>query len=248
MRSRLGESVSSSHQLRAFACGSSEDKEEADDGAKPCRRSSDLARPKAGVWVATLPRSGLFPEWLQADAPLTAAEQQLLDRVKGNFTELMGDPPLLENSVKMVVLSPLLDVAGFYHRPFRIETETSIELAMEDEGTVIRGRIDVLVLKQRLWLLAIEAKRSDFAVTRAIPQALAYLLSNPEQNQPTFGLITNGNEFLFLKSTRSPTAEYANSRLFSLVNPDNDLYAVLQVLKQLGAAIISEDKMQRRKD
>ena len=191
------------------------------------------------------PDPAFFPEWLPTDASLTEAEQQLLDRVKGNFSELMEDPPLLENSVKMVVLAPLLDLAGFYHRPFRIETETSIELAMEDEGTVIRGRIDVLVLKQRLWLLAIEAKRSDFSVTRAIPQALAYLLSNPEQNQPTFGLITNGNEFLFLKSTRSPTVEYGNSRLFSLVNPDNDLYIVLQVMKQLGTAIIAEDKADR---
>ena len=82
---------------------------------------------------------------------------------------------MLENTVKMVVLAPLLDLAGFYHKPFRIETETSVALEMKDEGTIIRGRIDVLVIKNRLWLLVIESKRSDFAVTRAIPQALAYI-------------------------------------------------------------------------
>jgi len=184
---------------------------------------------------------GFFPEWAEAEAHvvLSEAEQQLLDRVKSNFMELMEDPPMLENSVKMVVLAPLLDLAGFYHKPFRIETETSVDVELEDEGTVIRGRIDVLVLKHRLWLLVIESKRSDFAVTRAIPQALSYMVGNPEMAQPTFGMITNGNEFLFLKSTRQPTAKYANSRLYSLVNPNNDLSVVLQVLKRLGEETIA---------
>lgn len=170
--------------------------------------------------------------------PLSQPEQQFLDRVKENFVGLMEDPPMLENSVKMVVLAPLLDLAGFYHKPFRIETEPSVEISTEDEGLVIRGRIDVLVLKDRLWLLVIESKRSDFSVTRAIPQALAYMLSDPAIAHPTFGMITNGNEFLFLKATRQPIAQYANSRLFSLVNPNNDLYEVLQVLKQLGMQVV----------
>ncbi|HSM82777.1 MAG TPA: type I restriction enzyme HsdR N-terminal domain-containing protein [Nodosilinea sp.] len=182
-----------------------------------------------------------FGEWQQNRPALGEAEQHLLDRVKANFMALMEDPPMLENSVKMVVLSPLLDLAGFYRKPFRIETETSIDLELEDEGTVIRGRIDVLVLKQQLWLLVIESKRSDFAVARAIPQALAYMLSNPNLAKPTFGLITNGNEFLFLKATRQPVAQYANSRLFSLLNPDNELYSVLQVMKQWGAQVLDAE-------
>lgn len=98
----------------------------------------------------------------------------------------------------------------------------------------------MLVLKNRLWLLVIESKRSDFAVTRAIPQALSYMLGNPESAQPTFGMMTNGNEFLFLQATRQPAAEYANSRLFSLLNPDNDLYGVLQILKRLGEEAIAD--------
>ena len=175
-----------------------------------------------------------FSEWLDGFATLSKEDRHLLDRVKANFLALMEDPPMLENTVKMVVLAPLLDLAGFYHKPFRIETETSVALEMKDEGTVIRGRIDVLILKNRLWLLVIESKRSDFAVTRAIPQALAYMLSNSEMVKPTFGMITNGNEFLFLKTSQH---EYANSRLFSLVNPDNELYSVLQLLKHLGTKI-----------
>jgi predicted type IV restriction endonuclease len=175
-----------------------------------------------------------FTEWSDSFAELNAEDRHLLDRVKANFLELMEDPPMLENTVKMVVLAPLLDLAGFDRKTFRIETETSLALEMIDEETIIRGRIDVLVLKNLLWLLVIESKRSDFAVTRAIPQGLAYMLSNSE-TQPTFGMITNGNEFLFLKTVQH---EYANSRLFSLVNPDNELYGVLQVLKHLGSKIV----------
>jgi predicted type IV restriction endonuclease len=175
-----------------------------------------------------------FSEWSDGLAVLSEEDRHLLDRVKANFLELMEDPPMLENTVKMVVLGPLLDLAGFYHKPFRIETEPSVTLEMQDEETIIRGRIDVLVLKNRLWLLVIESKRSDFAVTRAIPQALAYMLSNSETVQPTFGMITNGNEFLFLKALQH---EYANSRLYALMNPDNELYGVLQVLKHLGSKI-----------
>ena len=175
-----------------------------------------------------------FTEWLEAFTPLSEEDRHLLDRVKANFLELMEDPPMLENTVKMVVLAPLLDLAGFYHKPFRIETETSVALEMKDEGIIIRGWIDVFVIKNGLWLLVIESKRSDFAVTRAIPQALAYMMSNSETVQPTFGMITNGNEFLFLKTSQN---EYANSRLFSLVNPNNELYEILQVLKYLGSKI-----------
>lgn len=178
-----------------------------------------------------------FPEWRElSDAP-NEVEKTFLDRVESNFLELMEEPPMLENSVKMVVLAPLLDLGGFYRRPFRIETETSTNIQMQDDGVVIRGRIDVLVLQQRLWILVIESKRSDFAVTRAVPQALAYMLSNPEMKQPTFGMITNGNEFLFLKLSHQPSVEYANSKLFSLINPGNELYRVLQILKQLGRKI-----------
>ena len=185
-----------------------------------------------GIQISQDP--AFFTEWLDGFTPLSEEDHHLLDRVKANFLELMEDPPMLENTVKMVVLEPLLDLAGFYHKPFRIETETAIAFEMKDEGTIIRGRIGVLGIKNQLWLLVIESKRSDFAVTRAIPQALAYMLSNSETVQSTFGMITNGNEFLFLKTSQN---EYANSRLFSLVNPNNELYEVLQILKQLGSKI-----------
>lgn len=173
-----------------------------------------------------------FPEWSQPSVSLSDLEEQVLDRIKANFTSLMDAPSVLENTVKMVVLAPILDLLGFYQPPFSLRTEPSVAISTEDEGMIIRGRIDILVLKNRLWLTVIESKRSDFSVTRALPQTLAYLLANPEPTQPSFGLITNGNEFLFLKATREP-AQYANSRLFSLINPNNELHQVLNILKDL---------------
>lgn len=184
---------------------------------------------------------GFFSEWATELGELTELEKQYLDRVKTHFKRLLKSPPLLENSVKMVVLSPLLDMAGFYDEPFHIRSEVSVEIAAEDEGEVIRGRIDVLVLKDRFWILALEAKRSDyFDVNVAMGQALAYMLANPEMEQPTFAMISNGQSFVFLKLTKTPQPQYANSRLFSLVNPGNDLYEVLKVMKSLGQLIGAE--------
>ncbi|MEM9007982.1 MAG: type I restriction endonuclease [Cyanobacteria bacterium P01_F01_bin.86] len=179
-----------------------------------------------------------FPEWSTELEELTELEKQYLDRVKSHFKRLLKNPSLLENSVKMVVLSPLLDLAGFYDEPFHIRSEVSIEIAAEVEDEVIRGRIDVLVLKERLWILALEAKRSDFDVNVATGQALTYMLSNPDPSQPTFVMISNGQSFLFLKLTQAPSSQYANSRLFSLLNPGNDLYGVLQVMRSIGKAVV----------
>ena len=65
-------------------------------------------------------------------------------------------------------------------------------------------------------------------------QTLAYMLGNSDKECPTFGMITNGSEFLFLKTHYAPTPQYATSRLFSLINPENKLYEVLAILKHLG--------------
>ena len=177
-----------------------------------------------------------FREW-QNDLPeISESELRSLDRVKSNYRNLIEYPPLLENAVKMVVLSPLLDLAGFYQPPFRVETETSINLAAEDEGVIVKGRIDVLVLQEQLWLLVIESKKAEFSLEAARAQALAYMLA-PKRDQPSFGLITNGSSFVFVKLVKRQMPQYALSRLFSILSPGNELYSVLSILKRLGAAI-----------
>ncbi len=98
------------------------------------------------------------------------------------------------------------------------------------------------MLKDRFWILALEAKRSDFDVNVAMGQVLAYMLANPEVERPSFAMVSNGQSFLFLKLTKAPQPQYANSRLFSLVNPGNDLYEVLKVMKRIGQVVVAESQ------
>jgi hypothetical protein len=173
-----------------------------------------------------------FSEWLNDLPQLNQAEKQALDRVKRNYLYLL-EYPVMESIVKMVVLSPILDLAGFYEPPFRVDGETEIKVSAEDEGEVIQGSIDVLVIQKQLWVTVIEAKNSEFSITKAIPQTLAYMLATPNTQKPTFGVILNGSEFLFLKLIKGEFPQYAMSDLFSLLNRGNNLYQVLRILKQL---------------
>lgn len=180
-----------------------------------------------------------FPEWMNAQAELTDLEKQILDRVKTNFLYLSQSPPMMENAVKMVVLSPLLDLAGFYTPPFRMRAEVSIDVSAQDQDVMIRGQIDVLILSGQLWVLAIESKNMGIGLSVGIPQALSYMLATPVGNRPMFGLVTTGSEFVFLKLVQQPTPLYTSSRVFSMLSPSNELYDVLQILKTLGQQVAS---------
>ena len=172
-----------------------------------------------------------FPEWVANLPALTEAEQQGLDRIKHNYLYLL-EYPVMESIVKMVVLSPLLDLVGFYEPPFRVDGEVNIAVSAEDEGETIKGCIDVLAVQKRFWVTVIEAKNSEFSITKAIPQALAYMLASLQLDQPVLGFVLNGSEFLFLKLTMDKIPQYATSNLLSLLNRGNDLYIVLSVLKR----------------
>ena len=56
---------------------------------------------------------------------------------------------MLEGSVKMVVLSPLLELAGFYAPPFLVRAEEAIEIAEEEDGEIIKGQINILVVQNQ---------------------------------------------------------------------------------------------------
>ena len=131
----------------------------------------------------------------------------------------------------MVVLSPLLDLANFYQTPFHIKSEVPVEISAEDEGIIIKGQIDVLVLKEQLWILVIESKKAAFSIEVELAQILTYMLENSTLEKPS-GMITTGGSFIFIKLLKG-TSQYATSRVFELRNPGNDLYSVLGILKRL---------------
>lgn len=178
-----------------------------------------------------------FPEWFDDLPKLSDTEKQHLDRVKLNYLSLIKRRPLAEELVKMVVLSPLLDLAGFYLPPFYVEAETSVEIYAEDEEKIIKGRIDLLLVIQHFWLVAIESRQASFSLISAIPQALACMLSNPQPEQPAYGLVMNGCDFIFLKLNRQGASQYALSDQFTLLKRENELYKVLGVLKNISQVL-----------
>ncbi len=190
---------------------------------------------KFGLQLVT--NADFFTEWTNDLLSLNDAENLSLERVKSNYLNLTQRRPMSEEAVKMVVLSPLLDLAGFYQPPFEIETEKSTEISAVDESIIVKGNIDVLVIQKRLWVLVIESKSTKFDVLTALPQALAYMLDTPNIEQPTFGLLVNGREFVFVKLVQQEKPKYARSYALS-IERDAEFQQVLSVLKRIGQLIL----------
>jgi hypothetical protein len=175
-----------------------------------------------------------FREWQDNLPEITDIEKQKLDRVKASYLNLIEYPPLLENTVKMAVLAPILDLADYFLSPFHVKSEKSIEIAEEDEGVIIRGQMDVLIVREQLWFMVIEAKKAAFSIEEGLAQILAYMMATPHPQKPVFGMICTGSSFIFIKLVVGETSKYATSKIFELRNPGNDLYSVLSIFKQLA--------------
>ena len=170
--------------------------------------------------------------------PLSDLEQQLLDRLRESIYHLLDRPPALESTIGTVVVSPLLFIGGFSRKPYRVRSEVPVTLAVPDGDRVVRGRIDTLVLYERLWVAAIESKRLELSVLAGLPQLLTYMLANPNRNGDAFGLITTGDCFLFAKVTGDDRPRYGLSRKFHPTDPgENALYDVLRILKNIGIVL-----------
>jgi hypothetical protein len=174
-----------------------------------------------------------FAEWQEGLAELTEPEKAYLDKVREGFFNLMQYPPYLEKAVQISVLSPLLFLADFFLPPFHIKAEQSTEIVSEDDGMIIRGQLDLIVLKERFWVLVIESKEFSYSPEAGLAQLLAYMLANPEAEKPCFGLLTNGFDFRFIKLLKNP-ARYGVSNQFNILNEGNELYPVLQIMKRLS--------------
>ncbi len=61
--------------------------------------------------------SSFFAEAKESLPPLSELETIALQRVKENFLDQLRSRLLIEETVKLVVVAPLLDLAGFYRSP-----------------------------------------------------------------------------------------------------------------------------------
>jgi hypothetical protein len=177
-----------------------------------------------------------FPEWYENLPQINDADKTFLDRVRSRYFYQLDEGALLESGVKMMIVGPLLDVAGFYDTPFKTRFEPYVTLQVETEEEILQGRIDALVLQNQFWVWVLEAKRTTFSLSLGIPQALAYMLCHPDPDKPTFGILTGGEDFIFIKLVRQQAPIYGLSRKFSIIN-EGDLYEVLKIMRRMGQLI-----------
>jgi hypothetical protein len=174
-----------------------------------------------------------FEEW-QTDLPmLTTVETDRLLRIRTAYDNL-ARRSVLESTVKLAVVSPLLDLSGLFFPPFYVSTEEQVEVIVDSHDAVVRGRMDVLVLKEQFWILVIESKRAELSLKVGIPQVLSYMLGAPHPDRPVYGLVTNGSNFVFLKLAQQNGPYYGRSQEFVL-ETDHDLEMVLRIMKRLAA-------------
>ncbi|CAC5345797.1 MULTISPECIES: hypothetical protein [Planktothrix] len=184
-----------------------------------------------------------FLEWTEDSINLTDSEKAVLDRIKARYRYHRANRHLAEGLVNLVVLSPLLELAGFYDPPFQMQGEVAVEVntsvaTNEVSEEILRGRIDFLVVSREFWIVVLESKGTEINLDMAIPQTLAYMMANYDVKKPVFGMVTNGGEFFFIKLNCQGTPQYDISRIFSHLPLQNELYDVLRILKQLRNNII----------
>jgi hypothetical protein len=174
-----------------------------------------------------------FTEWWQDLPELTEEEKQALNRLKNRYLYYAADGFVLEGTVSIIILSPLLELLGLCDSPFKIRGEKFVKVEIENGNTQLEGFIDALVIKDLFWVVLIEAKQYGFSVLQALPQTLAYMVANPDLETPVFGLIMTGEDYIFIKLNQQ-LGQYALSKKFTLVNPqENELYEVVRVIKKI---------------
>ncbi len=196
---------------------------------------------KLGLVVSRDPE--FFREWRQGLPELTIEEVAAIDRLQARFAAHRYRGTVAEGAVDKLLLSPLLDLVGFYEPEFEMRTESSVAFAVDegDEGDeVLRGRMDTLIVRDDFWVLVVEAKRTIMAAL-AVPQALTYMMCAPQPDRPVFGLVSNGEEFIFLKVVAEPVPLYSTSRLFATFFPPDgqELLEVVRVLKRVKMGTIA---------
>lgn len=196
-----------------------------------------LAEAESRLNLSRTEDEAFFTEW-QAQLPSPSdSEQTALDTLRRRLLYHRADGELLEGAVTLLVASPLLELAGFYDPPFRMKAEAAIEIAIDDGEETLRGRIEILILQNQLWVIVLESKKTRISTRSALPQALAYMMANPDLDKPRFGMLTNGDDVLFVKLRAQPTPEYGLSRAFSIYTVPSELRSAFQVLKHLGQGI-----------
>ena len=179
-----------------------------------------------GLRPATDP--SFFTEWLPPLPELSDAEKGQLDHLKLRYRYYQDAGAITESTVNLIMVAPLLELLDLFNPPYLVKGEKQVKVEIENGDRVLTGLIDVLILNNEFWLVLIESKRYGFSVMQALPQTLAYMAGSTAQ--PSFGLITTGEDFLFVKADEA-RYDFAD-KLTLTTRRDNQLYTVAQILKK----------------
>lgn len=173
--------------------------------------------------------------------PLTEFEQQELVQIRHDFRAYLIDGEVLEGQIKLLVISPLLRLAGFFHSLIKISLEQDIDnIVIEDEDSTITERFDILAVNKdqpitkdiAFWLLVIESKNSSINSFEGLPQLLTYAHQSLERQEVVWGLTTNGMDYRFVLIRQGNPPTYQQMPILNLMDSESAIQ-LLQVLKAI---------------
>ena len=88
---------------------------------------------------------------------LTLEEKTGIGKIKKRFDYHRRNGFLLEGTVNLLVVSPLLELAGFLDEPYQIRSPFGVEIEINDTVETLKGFIDTLVVNNNLWVLSLES-------------------------------------------------------------------------------------------
>ncbi|MEI2578216.1 restriction endonuclease subunit R [Scytonema sp. PRP1] len=181
---------------------------------------------------------GSFTDFLTLNS-LIEFEQEDLLKIRNDFWHYLAAGKISEGLVKFLTLAPLMRTAGLYDVPILLTMEDVIAIAIEDEETSIRGRMDILAVNNAqattappFWILVIETKNSAVDVFEGLPQLLTYAFKSLEQQSSVWGLVTNGRSYLFVHLRQGSPPTYQIMPELSLIDTEESI-RLLQVMKAI---------------
>ena len=127
------------------------------------------------------PSNNFFTEWTSSLSKISDRDQTDIDTLWNRYIYHRSGGHLLENTVMLLLVSPLLTIAGFYAPPFPIKAEESVRITVSDSEEILQGRIDLLILCDRLWVIVLESKKTMLSVWCAVPKLFAMQWLTPKK-------------------------------------------------------------------